>query len=65
MIVVVKRNLVYSLIIVKLATCFDSVGLLSGLHYEPINIIKLRTSLRSQQCWDPKDVRSFLTLTGS
>jgi hypothetical protein len=35
---------------VKLATCFDPVGLLSGLHYEPVNVRKLRTSLGSQHC---------------
>jgi len=62
----VKHNLVYSLIIIiNLAACFDPVGSSSGLHYEPINVRKLRTSLGSQNYWDPKDVRSFLTLIGS
>ena len=28
--------------------CFHSVGSLSGLHYEPFNVRKLRTSLGSQ-----------------
>jgi len=49
MIVSVKHNLIYSLIIIKLATCFDPVRSSSGLHYEPINVRKLRTSLGSQQ----------------
>jgi hypothetical protein len=43
----VTHNLVYSLIIIKLATCFDPVGL-SDLHYEPFNVRKLLTSLGSQ-----------------
>jgi len=36
MIVSVKHNLVYSLIIIKLATCFDPIGSSSDLHYEPV-----------------------------
>jgi len=44
----VKHNLIYSLIIIKFATCFDSVGSSSGLHYEPGTVRKLRTSLGSQ-----------------
>jgi hypothetical protein len=35
----VKHNLIYSLIIIKLATCFDPIGSSSGLHYEPFNVI--------------------------
>jgi hypothetical protein len=31
-----------------LATCFDPAGSSSGLHYEPINVRKLRTFLGSQ-----------------
>ena len=50
MIVSVKHNLVYSLIMVKLATCFDPIGSSSGLHYEPVNVRKLHSSLGSQQC---------------
>ena len=46
----VKHNFVYSLIVVKLATCFDPAGSSSGLHYEPINARKLRTFLGFQQC---------------
>jgi len=37
-----------NLSIIKLATCFDSIGLSSGLHYEPINVKILRTSLGFQ-----------------
>jgi len=82
----VEHNLIYYFIL--LATCFDPAGSSSGLHYEPFNVKKPRTSLGSQQClqkinirgsgphkplififckhcWDPKDVRSFLTLNGS
>ena len=33
---------------VKLTTCFDPIGSLSGLHYELINVRKLLTSLGSQ-----------------
>jgi hypothetical protein len=46
----VKKNLIYSLITIRLATCFDPTGSSSGLLYKPINVRKLRTSLRSQQC---------------
>jgi len=44
----VKHILIYLLIITKLDTCFDPIGSSSGLHYEPINVRKLRTSLGSQ-----------------
>jgi hypothetical protein len=40
MIVSVKHNLIYSIIIIKLATCFDHIGSSSSLHYEPINVKK-------------------------
>jgi hypothetical protein len=40
-IVSVKHNLIYSLITVRLATCFDPVGSSSGLHYEPMNVKRL------------------------
>jgi len=32
-------NTIYSLISIKLATCFDPMGPSSGLHYEPINLL--------------------------
>jgi len=36
-----KHNLIYSLIIIKFATCFDPIGSLSsGLQYEPVNPLK-------------------------
>jgi len=81
----VKHNLIYSLIIIKLATCFDPTGSSSGLHYEPImlencvhpwdpnNVYKDKYNrfvssdlqyvifIFCKHCWDPKDVRSFLT----
>jgi len=44
----VKNNLIYSLIIIRLATRLDPVGSSSGLHYEPINVKRLSTSLGSQ-----------------
>jgi len=44
-----KYNLIYSLISIRLATCFDPTGSSSGLLYEPINVRKLRTFLGSQQ----------------
>jgi len=37
-----------NLFIIRLATCFDPTGSLSGLHYEPLNVKKLRTFLGSQ-----------------
>jgi hypothetical protein len=42
-----KRNLIYYLIL--FATCFDPLKSSSGLHYEAINVKKLRTFLGSQQ----------------
>jgi hypothetical protein len=42
----VKHNLICYLIL--LATCFDPIGSSSGLHYEPINVKRLRTSLGYQ-----------------
>jgi hypothetical protein len=55
----VKPNLIYSLITIRLTTCFDPVGSSSGLLHEPINVRKLRTFLGSQ------NVRNILTLIGS
>jgi hypothetical protein len=49
-IVSLKHNLTYSLITIRLATCFDPIGSSSGLHYKPFNVKRLRTSLGSQQC---------------
>ena len=46
----VKHNLIYLLITIKLATCFDPIGSSSDLYYETINVKRLRTSLGSQQC---------------
>ena len=46
----VKHNLIYSLITIRLATCFDPTESSSGLLYKPVNVRKLRTSLGSQQC---------------
>jgi len=48
-VVSVKHYLIYSLITIRLATCFDPTGSSSGLHYEPVDVRKLRTSLGSQQ----------------
>ena len=72
----VKNNLIYSLIIIKLATCFDPIGSSSDLYYEPVNVRGLHTVVGSQQClkitfyiylckhcWDSKKVRNSLTLT--
>jgi hypothetical protein len=44
-----ETQLIYSLIIIRLATCFDPAGSSSGLHCEPIDIRKLRTFLGSQR----------------
>jgi len=49
-VVSVKHNLIYSLITIRVATCFNPTGSSSGLLYEPINVRKLRTFLGSQQC---------------
>jgi len=46
----IKHNLIYSLITIRLATCFDPTGSSSGLLYEPVNARNLRTFLESQQC---------------
>ena len=43
-----QTQLIYSLIIIRLATCFHHTGSSSGLRYEPIDIRKLRTFLGSQ-----------------
>ena len=43
-----QTQLIYVLIIIRLAACFDLAGSLSGLHYEPFDIRKLRTFLGSQ-----------------
>jgi len=48
MIISVKHNLIYSLFIIRLATCFDPVGSSSGLHCKPFNVRKLRAFLGSQ-----------------
>jgi len=61
----VKHNFVYSLIIVELATCFDPRGSSSGLHYEPSNVRKLRTSLGSQQCLQKINIKSSCLMTYS
>ena len=33
-----KKNLIYLLITIRLATCFEPTGSSSGLHYEPVNV---------------------------
>jgi len=43
-----QTQLIFSLTVIRLATCFDPAGSSSGLHYEPIDIRKLRTFLGSQ-----------------
>jgi hypothetical protein len=62
-----------------MATCFDPIGSSSDLHYEPVNVKRLRASFGFQlsighepftfilckHYWDAKDVRSILTLIGS
>jgi hypothetical protein len=49
-VVSVLYNLIYSLITIRLATCFEPTGSSSDLLYEAVNVRKLRTSLGSQQC---------------
>jgi len=61
MIVSVKHNLIYSLIIIRLATCFEPAGSLSGLHYEPTDIRKLRTFLLSQTMFTKDKHESFVS----
>jgi len=43
-----QTQLIYSLIIIRLATCFDPTGSSSGLSFEATVIRKLRTFLGSQ-----------------
>jgi len=50
-----------SLIIIRLATCFDPSGSSSGLHYEPINIRKLRTFLEFQTMFTKDEHESFVS----
>jgi len=49
-VVSIKHNLIYSLITIRLAMCFDPTGSSSDLLNEPVNVRKLRTFLGSQQC---------------
>jgi len=46
-IVSVKHNLIFPLITIRLATCFDPTGSLSGLLYEPINVRSFLTLIGS------------------
>jgi hypothetical protein len=48
-VVSVKHKLIYSLITIRLATCFDFVGSSPGLHYEPINPLKPNGYVMHQQ----------------
>jgi hypothetical protein len=43
-----QTQLIYSLITIRLAACFDFVVSSSGLHYESVDIRKLRTFFGSQ-----------------
>jgi hypothetical protein len=43
-----QTQLIYLLIIIRLATCFDPTGSSSGLYYEPVDTRKLRTFFGSQ-----------------
>ena len=47
---------------IRLATCFDPVGSSSGLHYETVNVRKLRTSLGSQQCLKKVNVKGLCSM---
>ena len=40
-VVSIKHNLIYSLITIRLATCFDPTGSSSGILYEPVNLFNL------------------------
>jgi len=43
------------------ATCFDPTGSSSGLHYEPVNVKKLRTFLGSQTMFTIVKYENFVT----
>jgi len=55
----VKHDLLYSLIIIKLATCFDPIGSSAGLLYKPVNVKRLRTSLGCVQLIGKKFVSNW------
>ena len=62
-VVSVKHNLIYSLITIRLATCFDPTGSSSGLLFEPINVRKLLTFLGSQQMFTKINVKGSCPMT--
>jgi hypothetical protein len=51
------------LLIIKSAKCFDHLGSSSGLHYEPVTVRKLLTSLGSQKCLQKIKVRSLCLMS--
>jgi hypothetical protein len=54
---------IYSLITIRLATCFEPTGLSSGLHHKPVDIRKLRIFLGSQTMFTKHEYkRLFLSL---
>ena len=57
-----QTQLIYSLIIIRLATCFDPVRLSSGLHYEPVDIRKLRTFFGSQTMFTKDKYERFVSI---
>jgi hypothetical protein len=49
------------LFIIRVATCFDLTASSSGLHYEPTDVKKLRTFLRTQTMFTIVKYEKFLS----
>jgi len=48
-----------------MATCFNPAGSSSGLHYEPINIRKLRTFLESQTMFTKDEYENMVNMNAT
>jgi hypothetical protein len=59
-IVPIKLNLICSLIIINLTTCFDPIESSSDLHYETVNVRELHTLLESKQCTQLSNINWFI-----
>ena len=55
-----QSNTTY-LLLIRVATCFDPTGSSSGLHYEPVNVKKLRTFLGSQTMFTIVKYENFVS----
>jgi len=57
-----ETQLIYSFIIIRLATCFDPAGSSSGLHYKPVALENCINSWETKQCLQKINMKGFMSI---